>query len=239
MKAGNQNLPYLFQEGRLYMLQCRVGKRTATAALNMAMDMYEEGMIDEKTMVCRLNPKSLDEMLHPVVDPEQEKTAVKVVEGLPAGPGGAWGKIVFTAEEAVQTAKTGENVILVREETSPEDIEGMRAAAAILTARGGMTSHAALVARGWGKCCIVGAGALKINAMTRQVQAGTRTFHAGDIFTLNGTRGIVYEGRLKMKDALENPKFQKFMAIADLHRTMAVRTNADTSEDAAMALKFG
>ncbi|HSL60755.1 MAG TPA: putative PEP-binding protein, partial [Desulfotignum sp.] len=200
---------------------------------------YEQGMIDEKTMICRLNPKSLDEMLHPVVDPEQEKTAVKVAEGLPAGPGGAWGKIVFTAEEAVQTAKTGENVILVREETSPEDIEGMRAAAAILTARGGMTSHAALVARGWGKCCIVGAGALKINVSTRQVQVGTRTFHAGDILTLNGTRGIVYEGRLKMKDALENPKFQKFMTIADRHRTMAVRTNADTPEDAAMALKFG
>ncbi|MCF8091201.1 MAG: pyruvate, phosphate dikinase [Desulfotignum sp.] len=234
-----QDIEFTIQEGRLYMLQCRVGKRTATAALNMAMDMYEQGMIDEKTMVCRLNPKSLDEMLHPVVDPEQEKFAVKVAEGLPAGPGGAWGKIVFTAEDAVLTAKTGENVILVREETNPEDIEGMRVAAAILTARGGMTSHAALVARGWGKCCIVGAGALKINAKTRQIQAGTRIFNEGDVLTLNGTRGIVYEGRLKMKDALENPKFKKFMAIADRHRTMAVRTNADTPEDAATALGFG
>lgn len=234
-----QDIEFTIQEGRLYMLQCRVGKRTATAALNMAMDMHEEGMIDEKTMVCRLNPKSLDEMLHPIVDPVQEKLAVKVAEGLPAGPGGAWGKIVFTAEDAVQMAKTGENVILVREETNPEDIEGMRSAAAILTARGGMTSHAALVARGWGKCCIVGAGALKIDAKTRQVQAGTRIFNEGDIFTLNGTRGIVYEGRLTMKDALENPKFKKFMAIADRHRTMGVRTNADTPEDAATALEFG
>jgi len=234
-----QDIEFTIQEGSLYMLQCRAGKRTATAALNMAMDMYEQGMIDEQTMVCRLNPKTLDEMLHPIVDPEQEKTAAKVAEGLPAGPGGAWGKIVFTAEDAVQQAKTGENVILVREETNPEDIEGMRSAAAILTARGGMTSHAALVARGWGKCCIVGAGTLKIHTKNRQVQAGTRMFNEGDIFTLNGTRGIVYEGRLKMKDALENPKFKKFMTIADRHRTMGVRTNADTPEDAATALTFG
>ncbi len=234
-----QDIEFTIQEGTLYMLQCRVGKRTATAALNMAMDMFEQGMIDETTMVCRLNPKSLDEMLHPIVDPQEEKTAVQVAEGLPAGPGGAWGKIVFTAEDAVQMAKTGENVILLREETSPEDIEGMRAASAILTARGGMTSHAALVARGWGKCCIVGAGALKIHAKNRQLQVGTRLFKEGEIFTLNGTKGIVYEGRLKMKDALENPKFQKFMTIADRHRTMGVRTNADTPEDAATALKFG
>ncbi len=234
-----QDIEFTIQEGILYMLQCRVGKRTATAALNMAMDMYEQGMIDEKTMICRLNPKSLDEMLHPIVDSREEETAVQVAEGLPAGPGGAWGKIVFTAEDAVQMAKIGENVILVREETSPEDIEGMRAAAAILTARGGMTSHAALVARGWGKCCIVGAGAMKINAKNRQVQVGTRIFTEGDVFTLNGTKGIVYDGRLKMKDALENPKFKKFMAIADRHRTMGVRTNADTPEDAATALKFG
>jgi pyruvate,orthophosphate dikinase len=234
-----QDIEFTIQEGTLYMLQCRVGKRTATAALNMAMDMYEQGMIDEKTMICRLNPKSLDEMLHPIVDPREEKTAVQVAEGLPAGPGGAWGKIVFTADDAVQMAKIGENVILVREETSPEDIEGMRAASAVLTARGGMTSHAALVARGWGKCCIVGAGAMKINVKNRQVQVGTRVFNEGDVFTLNGTKGIVYDGRLKMKDALENPKFIKFMAIADQHRTMGVRTNADTPEDAAMALKFG
>ena len=234
-----QDIEFTIQEGRLYMLQCRVGKRTATAALNMAMDMLEEGMIDEKTMVCRMDPKVLDDLLHPVVDPAEEKTAVQVAEGLPAGPGGAWGQIVFTAEEAVKWAKADKKVILVREETNPEDIEGMRAAAAILTARGGMTSHAALVARGWGKCCIVGAGALKINAAEKELSVGTRLFKEGDIFTLNGTKGVVYNGQLKMKDASENPRFQRFMAIADKFRTMKVRTNADTPEDAKTALEFG
>jgi pyruvate,orthophosphate dikinase len=234
-----QDIEFTIQEGILYMLQCRVGKRTAHAALNMAMDMYDEGMIDEKTMICRLDPKVLDDMLHPIVDPDEEKTAPKVAEGLPAGPGGAWGQIVFSAEDAVKWAKTDKKVVLVREETNPEDIEGMRAAAAILTARGGMTSHAALVARGWGKCCIVGAGALKIDLKTKQLRVGTRIFNEGDFITLNGTKGMVYEGRLKMKDALENPKFQKFMAIADTHRTMKVRANVDTPEDAKTALEFG
>ena len=234
-----QDIEFTIQEGRLYMLQCRVGKRTATAALNMAMDMLDEGMIDEKTMVCRMDPKVLDDLLHPIVDPQEEKTAAKVAEGLPAGPGGAWGQIVFTSEEAVRWAKMDKKVILVREETNPEDIEGMRAAAAILTARGGMTSHAALVARGWGKCCIVGAGSLKIDFETRELRVGTRVFKEGDIFTLNGTKGVVYDGKLKMKDASENPKFRKFMAIADTYRTMQVRTNADTPEDAQTALEFG
>ncbi|MDD9304800.1 MAG: pyruvate, phosphate dikinase [Desulfobacter sp.] len=234
-----QDIEFTIQEGRLYMLQCRVGKRTATAALNMAMDMLDQGMIDEKTMVCRLDPKILDDMLHPIVDPGEELTAVHVAEGLPAGPGGAWGQIVFTSEDAVRWAKADKKVILVREETNPEDIEGMRAAAAILTARGGMTSHAALVARGWGKCCIVGAGALKINLETKELKVGTRLFKEGDYFTLNGTKGVVYDGKLKMKDASENPKFQKFMAIADKYRTMKVRTNADTPADAKTALEFG
>ncbi len=234
-----QDIEFTIQEGKLYMLQCRVGKRTATASLNMAMDMLDEKMIDEKTMVCRLDPKLLDDLLHPVVDPAEEQTAVKVAEGLPAGPGGAWGQIVFTSEDAVRWGKADKKVILVREETNPEDIEGMRAAAAVLTARGGMTSHAALVARGWGKCCIVGAGALKINFETKELRVGTRVFKEGDYFTLNGTKGVVYDGRLKMKDASENPKFQTFMAIADKFRTMKVRTNADTPEDAQTALEFG
>ncbi len=234
-----QDIEFTIQEGILYMLQCRVGKRTAQAALTMAMDMHEEGMIDEKTMVCRLDPKVLDDMLHPIVDPDEEKAAEKVAEGLPAGPGGAWGQIVFSAEDAVQWAKSDKKVILVREETNPEDIEGMRAAAAILTARGGMTSHAALVARGWGKCCIVGAGALKIDFTAKQLRIGTMTFKEGDFITLNGTRGMVYKGQLKMKDALENPKFQKFMTIADTYRTMKIRTNVDTPEDAKVALGFG
>ena len=217
-----QDIEFTIQDGTLYMLQCRVGKRTATAALNMAMDMLDEGLIDEKTMVCRIHPKNLDDLLHPVVDPEHEKTAVKIAEGLPAGPGGALGQIVFTSEDAVKWAKTDKDVILVREETNPEDIEGMRAAQAILTARGGMTSHAALVARGWGKCCIVGAGALKIDFDKKCFRVGTHTFNEGDFITLNGTKGTVYEGRLKMKDASENPRFQKFMDIADSYRTMQV-----------------
>jgi pyruvate,orthophosphate dikinase len=146
---------------------------------------------------------------------------------------------VFTAEDAVQWARTGKQVVLVREETNPEDIEGMRAAAAILTARGGMTSHAALVARGWGKCCIVGAGALKIDTAAKQFTVGSQTFEEGDLITLNGTKGLVFKGKLKMKDASENPRFQKFMTMADSHRTLQVRTNADTPEDAKTALAFG
>ncbi len=194
-----QDIEFTIQDGILYMLQCRIGKRTASAALNMAMDMLDEKMINEKEMVLRLNPKYLDDMLHPVVDPDHEKTAVKIAEGLPAGPGGAYGQIVFSSEDAVKWANSDKKVILIREETNPEDIEGMRSASAILTARGGMTSHAALVARGWGKCCIVGAGALKINLEQKTVQIGTKFFNEGDFFTLNGTKGHVYEGLLKMK----------------------------------------
>lgn len=234
-----QDIEFTIQKGLLYMLQCRNGKRTAHASLNMAMDMYDEGIIDEKTMICRLDPGVLDDMLHPIVDPDQEKTIVKLAEGLPAGPGGAFGQIVFTSEDAVLWARTGKKVILVREETNPEDIEGMRAACGILTARGGMTSHAALVARGWGKCCIVGAGALEINFKTRQFKVGTKVLNEGDFITLNGTKGAVYQGQLKMMDATENPRFQKFMTIADSYRTMKVRTNADTPEDAKIALGFG
>ncbi|MFO7884927.1 MAG: pyruvate, phosphate dikinase, partial [Desulfobacteraceae bacterium] len=236
--ADMQDIEFTIQQGTLYMLQCRIGKRTGTAALNMAMDMMDQGLIDKKTMITRLNPRQLDEMLHPVVDTDAEKTAVQIAQGLPAGPGGAFGQIVFSSEDAVQWERTGKQVLLVRDETNPEDIEGMRAAEGILTARGGMTSHAALVARGWGKCCIVGAAALKINYERKEVQVGFKTFREGDYFTLNGTSGIVYEGQLKMKDATENPKFQNFMSIADTFRTMKVRTNADTPEDAALALEF-
>ncbi len=234
-----QDIEFTIQEGRLYMLQCRVGKRTATAALNMAMDMLDEGRIDEKTLVCRIDPKILDDLLHPIVDPAAEQAAVKITEGLPAGPGGAFGQIVFTSEDAVRWAKADKKVILIREETNPEDIEGMRAAGAILTARGGMTSHAALVARGWGKCCIVGAGALKIDFQTKELRVGGRTFKEGDVLTLNGSKGAVYEGQLKMKDATENPNFKKFMDIADGYRRMKVRANADTPDDAQKALEFG
>ena len=234
-----QDIEFTIEQGELYMLQCRVGKRTGTAALQMAMDMFEEGLINETTMVGRLDPRQLDEMLHPIVDPEAEKEAAVVVQGLPAGPGGAFGQIVFSSLDAVQWAKTGKKVLLVRDETNPEDIEGMRAARGILTARGGMTSHAALVARGWGKCCIVGAGALKINYDAKEMRVGQRVLREGDFLTLNGTTGIAYEGRLKMKDATENPLFTKFMQTADKYRTMKVRTNAETPGDAALALRFG
>ncbi|MBI2438964.1 MAG: pyruvate, phosphate dikinase [Lentisphaerae bacterium] len=234
-----QDIEFTIQEGKLYMLQCRVGKRTGTAALNMAMDMLSEKLISKAEAVRRVSPAQLDELLHPIVNPAAEKTAKILAKGLPAGPGGAVGQIVFTAAAAVEWAKAGKTVILVREETNPEDVEGMRAAAGILTARGGMTSHAALVARGWGKCCIVGAGGLHIDAATRTLTVGSQTFSEGARFTLNGTRGYVYAGELSMVDATENPRFQKFMKMADTFRTLGVRANADTPADARIARAFG
>ncbi len=234
-----QDIEFTIQEGKLYMLQCRNGKRTGTAALNMAMDMLGEGLIDEQTAVMRVQPAQLDELLHPIVNPEAEKSARPFLSGLPAGPGGACGKIVFTSADAVAWAQKGEKVILVREETNPEDVEGMRAAEGILTARGGMTSHAALVARGWGKCCIVGAGDAKIEAGAKRMTVGSVKLKEGDLLTLNGTKGAVYEGALAMIDATENPRFQQFMQMVDKFRTLGVRTNADTPEDARVARGFG
>lgn len=234
-----QDIEFTIQEGRLWMLQCRVGKRTGTAALNMAMDMLKEKLITKSEAVMRLSPAQLDELLHPIVDPEAEKGARVLAKGLPAGPGGACGQIVFTANDAVEWAKQGKKVILVREETNPEDVEGMRAAVGILTSRGGMTSHAALVARGWGKCCIVGAGAISVEANRKVMKVDGREFREGDSLTLNGTRGYVYEGRLAMIDATENPRFVEFMKLVDQFRRLRIRTNADTPEDAAKARSFG
>ncbi len=234
-----QDIEFTIQEGKLYMLQCRNGKRTGTAALNMAMDMLAEGLIDEQTAVTRVQPAQLDELLHPIINPAAEKNAEAFLSGLPAGPGGACGKIVFTSVDAVEWAKRGETVILVREETNPEDVEGMRAAEGILTARGGMTSHAALVARGWGKCCIVGAGDLKIDLGAKRLTVGDVKLKEGDLITLNGTKGKVYAGALEMMDATENPRFQGFMKLVDKFRTLGVRTNADTPQDATVARQFG
>lgn len=234
-----QDIEFTIEKGRLYMLQCRVGKRTGTAALNMAMDMLTEGLINEVTAVTRVKPFQLNELLHPVVDPEDEKNADVIARGLPAGPGGAYGHIVFTPEDAIRWAKDNKPVILVREETSPEDIEGMRAAHGILTARGGMTSHAALVARGWGKCCVVGASQLEINSLSRKLKIGNLILNEGDIITLNGTLGLVYEDKLNMIDATENPRFKDFMQRADQYRSMGVRANADTPEDALIARRHG
>lgn len=233
------DIEFTIQEERLYMLQCRVGKRTGAAALNMAMDMLDEGLINEKECVMRVKPAQLDELLHPILDPEDEKRAQAIAKGLPAGPGGAYGQIVFTAEDAVIWQKKGKQVILVREETNPEDVEGMRAAEGILTARGGMTSHAALVARGWGKCCIVGAAMIKIDLRSREMRIGGKIHKEGDLISLNGSKGLVYQGMLKMMDATENPRFKAFMKIVDKFRKLGVRTNADNAKDSEVSIEYG
>ena len=236
-----QDIEFTIQEGKLWMLQCRIGKRTGLAALQMAMDMVKEGMIDEQTAVMRVSPAQLDEVLHPILDPTSEKKAKVMAQGLPASPGGAVGTIVFTSEAAMEALKEGRKVILIREETSPEDIEGMRASAGILTTRGGMTSHAALVARGWGKCCIVGCDSMKINFEKQCVTFGDnkKEYKEGDFISLNGTKGLVYAESIDTMDATENPLFTEFMGIVDKFRKIGIRTNADTPEDAAKALKFG
>lgn len=234
------DIEFTIQEGTLYMLQCRVGKRNGPAAVKMAVDMYKEKLITKEEAVMRVHPSQLDELLHPIVDPAAELKTKPFVKGLPAGPGGAAGQVVFSANDAVNWAKEGKKVILVRDETNPEDIEGMRAAQAILTARGGMTSHAALVARGWGKCCIVGAGSIKINYEDKSFNVGEVIVKEGDWLTLNGTKGAVYLGELPMKkSAEENPDFQTLMKLCDDIRKLKVRTNADTPEDATRARTFG
>lgn len=236
-----QDIEFTIQDGKLWMLQCRVGKRTGIAALNMAMDMLQEGMIDEKTAVMRVSPAQLDEILHPILDPASEKKASVVANGLPASPGGAVGVIAFTSEAAMEANEKGIKTILVREETSPEDVEGMRACAGILTQRGGMTSHAALVARGWGKCCIVGCEAMHIDLENKVIKfkGSDKEYHEGDVLSLNGAKGYVYDVKIETMDASGNPRFVKFMEIVDKFRTLGVRTNADTPEDAARAIGFG
>ncbi|HRS70224.1 MAG TPA: pyruvate, phosphate dikinase [Anaerohalosphaeraceae bacterium] len=235
-----QDIEFTIEKGRLFMLQCRVGKRNGPAAVRMAVDMVKEKLITKEMAVMRVTPAQLDELLHPIIDPKVEKEQKVLAKGLPAGPGGATGQIVFTANDAVNWAKEGKKVILVREETNPEDVEGMRAAQAILTARGGMTSHAALVARGWGKCCIVGCGALHVDLAAKTVRVDGTALREGDWITLNGTRGNVYVGQLPMMDAgEENKVLMDFLKICDAVRKLGIRTNADTPEDAARAKAFG
>ena len=224
-----QDIEFTIQDGKLWMLQCRIGKRTGVAALNMAMDMISEGMIDEKTAVMRISPAQLDEILHPILDPASEKKAKPVATGLPASPGGAVGKLVFTSEDAMELNARGEKA----------DVEGMRAAAGILTARGGMTSHAALVARGWGKCCIVGCDTMTIDLENKTLKFKNTEFHEGDVLSLNGSKGLVYGCAIDTMDATENPRFIQFMKMVDKFRKLGVRTNADTPEDAERALSFG
>ena len=233
------DIEFTIQDGKLYMLQCRVGKRTGVAALTMALDMLKEGLIDEKEVVMRLTPEQLDELLHPILDAADEKKHTVIAKGLPAGPGGAVGRIALTSEKAKEYRAAKVANVLVREETNPEDVEGMRAADGILTARGGMTSHAALVARGWGKCCIVGCDAVKIDLEKGIVKIGDKQFKEGDIISLNGSKGWVYAEPVVMMNATENPLFQQFMALVDKYRKMGVRTNADNPEDAQNAVNFG
>lgn len=235
-----QDIEFTIEKGRLFMLQCRVGKRNGPAAVRMAVDMVKEKLITKEMAVMRVTPAQLDELLHPIIDPKVEKEQKVLAKGLPAGPGGACGQIVFTANDAVSWAKEGKKVILVREETNPEDVEGMRAAQAILTARGGMTSHAALVARGWGKCCIVGCGAIHVDLAAKTIRVDGTILKEGDWITLNGTRGNVYVGQLPMMDAgEENKVLMDFLKICDAVRKLGIRTNADTPEDAARAKAFG
>lgn len=234
------DIEFTIQEGRLWMLQCRVGKRNGPAAVRIALDMYREGLITKEEAIMRVTPSQIDELLHAVIDPNIESKVKPIAKGLPAGPGSAAGQIVFSANDAVAWVKEGKKVILVRDETNPEDVEGMRVAEAILTARGGMTSHAALVARGWGKCCVVGAGSIKINYQDRTFFVDGKVMREGDWLTLNGTRGCVYEGKLPMIAAAEeNPDFVAFLKLCDKIRVLKVRTNADTPEDAARARAFG
>jgi len=235
-----QDIEFTIEKGRLWMLQCRVGKRNGPAAVRMAVDMVREKLIKKEEAVMRVTPAQLDELLHPIIDPKVESTQRVLAKGLPAGPGGAAGQVVFTAAEAVNAAKGGKKVILVREETNPEDVEGMRAAQAILTQRGGMTSHAALVARGWGKCCIVGCGTLRVEPAKKEFSVGGQIFREGDWITLNGTKGNVYGGQLPMMDAgEENKVLMDFLKICDAVKRLGVRTNAETPADAAKARAFG
>lgn len=234
------DIEFTIEDQKLWMLQCRVGKRNGTAAVQMALDMVKEKLITQEQAVLRVTPAQLGELLLPAIDPKAEAQVKPIATGLPAGPGGACGKIVFNSADAIKLHEAGQNAILVREETNPEDIEGMRAASGILTQRGGMTSHAALVARGWGKCCIVGCGELEINLSAKTVKMGGKTFKEGDELTLNGTKGWVYNGALKMLEAGEgNKNLVKFLALCDKVRVLKVRANADTPEDAANARKFG
>ncbi len=235
-----QDIEFTVEQGKLFMLQCRVGKRNGTAAVRMATDMYKEKLIDATTAIQRVNPNQLVELLLPMLDPKAEAASKPIAKGLPAGPGGAMGRVVFTSEDAVAWAAKGEKVILVREETSPEDVDGMHKAEAILTSKGGMTSHAALVARGWGKCCIVGCSDIEISGKKVVCKDG-HVIKEGDWITLNGTKGLVYEGQLELSapDLAKNKAYTELMKLVDKYKTVGVRANADTPKDAAQAIAFG
>ena len=234
-----QDIEFTIQEGRLWMLQTRNGKRTGAAMVRIAMDMLRQGLIDEKEALQRVGPERLNELLHPVFDPDALKRARLVAHGLPASPGAATGQVVFFADEAEEWARKGKPVILVRLETSPEDLRGMHVAKGILTARGGMTSHAAVVARGMGKCCVSGAGAVHVDYRARTMTIGGETYGEGEWISLNGSTGDVYLGQVPTKEAELTGDFGALMELADRHKRLGVRANADTPEDARVARNFG
>ncbi len=234
-----QDMEFTVEHGKLYMLQCRNGKRTAPAALKIACDLVDEGMISEQQAVAMIDPRNLDTLLHPQFDPKALKSTEPVGKALPASPGAACGKIVFTAEDAKAWAERGEKVVLVRLETSPEDIEGMKAAQGILTVRGGMTSHAAVVARGMGKCCVSGCGAINMDEANKQFTLAGKTYHEGEWLSLDGSTGNIYDGAMPTVDASVGGDFGRIMAWADKFRRLQVRTNADTPHDAAKARELG
>ena len=234
-----QDMEFTVQEGKLWLLQTRNAKRTGTAMVKIAIDMLHQGIIDEQTALLRVDPLRLDELLHPIFDKNAVKKAKVIAKGLAASPGAASGKIVFNADDAAEWAARGEKVIMVRIETSPEDLAGMAAAQGILTARGGMTSHAAVVARGMGKCCVSGAGSLKIDYAQKTMEADGIVLREGDYISLNGSTGDVYLGQIPTQEAELDADFAELMTLADKYSSMKVRTNADTPHDAAVARKFG
>ena len=234
-----QDMEFTVEHGKLYMLQTRNGKRTAAAALKIACDLVDEGMIDEKKAVAMIDPRNLDTLLHPQFDPAALKKAVPIATALPASPGAACGKIVFTADDAKEWAARGEKVCLVRLETSPEDIEGMVASQGILTVRGGMTSHAAVVARGMGTCCVSGCGAIKMDEENKKFELDGKVYKEGDWISLDGSTGNIYGEAIPTVDASISGEFGRIMAWADKYRQMGVRTNADNPRDTAQAVKFG
>jgi pyruvate,orthophosphate dikinase len=236
-----QDIEFTIENNFLWMLQTRTGKRTGVAAIQMAVDMVTDGMITKEEAISRINPEQIDDLLHPTLNKEEEKKAEVIARGLPAGPGGGIGQIVFTADEAEKQAMAGKKVILVREETSPEDVHGMHESEGILTAKGGMTSHAALVARGWGKCCIVGCSALNIDLSKKEITIDDKKLYEGDWISMNGSNGAIYKGKVAVETANpdSNKTYRQLMTWADKIRTLKIRTNADSPEDALQAISFG
>ena len=234
-----QDMEFTIEDGKLYFLQTRNGKRTAQAALKIAVELVEDGMLTKEEAMMKVEPKQLDTLLHPNFDVEDLKNSTIIAKGLPASPGAACGKVCFTAEDAKAKHEAGEKVVLVRLETSPEDIEGMIASEGILTVRGGMTSHAAVVARGMGTCCVAGCGDIKVNEKEKNFKIGQITYNEGDFISMDGSTGNVYAGVIKTVEPEISGYFETFMGWADEIRSLKVRTNADTPKDTAQAVKYG